>query len=253
MKDLLKSFDLSDNSIKIYTKCFSEFPKTLYEIKNLIPDASEKEIRQILDDLIEKKLIILINPKYSEALPHYIFIPPFSAMLNSIIELQESSDVKEVDDLKNITNLERLQESLYQDLENISGELIDTLSSYDYSEQTNKILSEVEENVKKFAHVILNDVIGLISALRMQSAVDPRDFNRLINSVEKKISDSKEIVTNMFTQFKEIVNEIISPEKQQQVEAFKNFIRRLVELLENKIQELSFGSVKFSSNRVKVL
>ncbi|MFX1417568.1 MAG: hypothetical protein ACFE9N_01475 [Promethearchaeota archaeon] len=251
MKNLLKLFDLSDNSIKIYLESLGKYPYTFSEIQKIIPDVSKEEVKQILEDLIKKKLILPINPKYSDLIQHYIVIPPFSAMLNIISEIDESPDAKKTRESKNNPQLGRFQEMLYQDLENISGELIDTLSSQNNSGQTIEILSEVEENIKKFARVILNDVIGLIAPLRMQSAVDARDFSKLINLIEKKISDSEEIATNMFAQFKEIVNEIFSPEKPQQVEAFKKFIRRLGELLEKRFQELSVGGGEFSSNKIQ--
>jgi hypothetical protein len=110
-----------------------------------------------------------------------------------------------------------------------------------------EILTEVEENVKKFATVILNDVIGLISPLRMQSAVDARDFSRLINSVKQKIVESEDIATNMFSQFKEIVNDMGSAEKPQHIEAFKKFIRRLGESIDKRVQEISQGGISISS------
>ncbi|UCC19317.1 MAG: hypothetical protein JSV62_14625 [Promethearchaeota archaeon] len=253
MKNLLKSFDLSDNSIKVYLEGLGKYPHTFSEIQRLLPDISKEEVEAILEDLIKKKLIMVINPKYSVSVPHYIILPPFSAMLNSISELDESLDTKKASELKNISPLERFQGMLYQDLENISGELIDTLSSQDNSEQTIEILSEVEENVKKFARVILNDVIDLIAPLRMQSAVDARDFSKLINSIEKKITDSEEIATNMFNQFKEIVNEMESPEILLQVKALKNFIKKLGELFEKRFKEFSLGGGEFSLEKIKTL
>ena len=139
---------------------------------------------------------------------------------------------------------------MHEDLEKISQDLIEALSAQKPSSQTMEILTEVEENVKKFARVILNDVIGLISPLRMQSAVDARDFSKLINSVKEKISESEEIASNMFSQFKEIVNELDSPDKPQQVEAFKSFIRRLGESVDNRVQEISQGGGTISSGKI---
>ncbi|MBA7683423.1 hypothetical protein ES703_91787 [subsurface metagenome] len=188
MKTLLKSFSLSDNAIRIYIEGLGKSPYTFSEIQSIIPDLSEKEMKQTLDELIEKKLIIMINPKYSESLTHYIIIPPFAAMLNSITELNKGPKDNEVKDSKKTPTLEGFQEALYQDIENITGDLIDAISSQDSAIQTTEILAEVEENVKKFAQVILNDVIGMISPLKMQSGVDARDFSKLINLVKQKIS-----------------------------------------------------------------
>ena len=239
MKTLLKSFGLSDNAIRIYIEGLGKSPYTFSEIQSIIPDLSEKEMKQTLDELIEKKLIILINPKYSESLTHYIIIPPFAAMINSITELYKGPKDNEVKDSKKTPTLEGFQEALYQDIENITGDLIDAISSQDSAIQTTEILAEVEENVKKFAQVILNDVIGMISPLKMQSGVDARDFSKLINLVKQKITESEEIVTNMFAQFGGIVKEMATPDKTSQIEAFKIFIRRLGESIEKGVNEIS--------------
>ena len=243
LKALLKSYNLSDDAIRIYLEGFGKTQYTFSEIQGIVPSISEKEVKQILDDLIEKKLVLLINPKYSESIPHYIIIPPFAAILNSITESSVVPGDQKVDEQKKSPQLEKFQDNLYQDLEEISQDLIEALSIQDSSSQTMEILTEVEENVKKFASVILNDVIGLIAPLRMQSAVDSRDFSKLINSVKQKISESEDIATNMFSQFKEIVSDMDSAEKPQHIEAFKRFIRRLGESIDKRVQEISQGGI----------
>ena len=241
MKTLLKSFNLSNKAIRIYLEGLGKYPYTFNEIQNIIPDLSKKEVKDILDELIEKKLILLLNPKYSESVSHYAIIPPFSAMLNSITELSELSEDKDVKKLHKDLRLERFQEAIYQDIENISGDLVDVISIQENSTQTIKILSEVEDNVKKFARVILNDVIGLISPLKTQSGVDARDLGKLINLVKQKITESEEIASNMFSQFRDIVKEMGVPDMPAQVEAFKTFIRKLGESIDKRVQEISLG------------
>ncbi|NVM37719.1 MAG: hypothetical protein HWN81_19150 [Candidatus Lokiarchaeota archaeon] len=251
MKTLLKSYNLSDNAIRIYVDGLGKSPYTFSEIQNTIPGLSEKEIKQILNELVEKSLILLVNPKYSESLPHYITVPPFTAILNSITESSKISEDIETKDSKKDLTLERFQEAIYQDIESITGDLIDAISTQDSSVQTTEILTEVEDNVKKFAYVILNEVIGLISPLKMQSAVDARDFNKLINSVRQKISESEEIVTNMFTQFRDIVKEMAPPDKNSQIEAFKIFIRRLGESIEKRVTEIPIGTGSIPSDKTE--
>ena len=251
MKTLLKSYNLSDNAIRIYIDGLGKSPYTFSEIQSIIPGLSEKEIKQILDELIKKKLIIVINSKFSESLTHYIIIPPFAAMLNSITELNKVPKDSDVKGSQESTTLEGFQDAIYQDIENITGDLIDAISSQESSIQTTEILAEVEENVKKFAQVILNDVIGMISPLRMQSAVDARDFSKLINSVKQKIAESEEIVTNMFAQFGEIVKEMATPDKSSQIEAFKIFIRKLGESIEKRVNEISLNTGNVPSDKIE--
>ncbi|MFX0022761.1 MAG: hypothetical protein ACFE9S_10565 [Candidatus Hermodarchaeota archaeon] len=253
MNALLKSFNLSDDAINVYLKGLGKFPYTFSEIKSIIPDVSDKEVKQIIDDLIEKKLVLLVNPLYSDSVPHYLIIPPYSAILNNLNSLTEVPDNKEIDKAGTDQLFEKFRENLLQDLEKISGDLIDLLSNKDDSGQTIEILSEVEENVKKFSHVILNDVSEMITPLRLQSGVDARDFTKLINSVKQKISESEEIVANMFSQFKDIVKNLDSPNMKTEVEAFKTFIRKLGESIDNRVHELSLSTSSPSSDNIQAL
>ncbi|MFW9900559.1 MAG: hypothetical protein ACFFDY_04655, partial [Candidatus Thorarchaeota archaeon] len=241
MKANLKKFNLSDKAIKIYLEGIGKHPYTSNEIQNLIPNLSKEELNDILEELMEKKLILLLKAKYSEYVPHYIFIPPFSAILNSIIEVSEDSETQDEIKSQEDYGLDRFQEVLYKDIEEISGELVDTISSQEIPSQTMLILSEVEENVKKFAHIILNDVIQEISPLKMQTVLDGRDINKLITSVKKKITEAEEIASNMFSQFRDIVQEKGTSDISDQVQAFKTFIRKLGESIDKRVQELSSG------------
>ncbi len=253
MKALLKSFNLSDDAINIYLKSLSKLPYTFSEIRSFLPNVSENEAKQIINELIEKKLILLVKPRHSESLPHYISIPPIAAILNNLSDLTEVSEETKKKDSEKNSMIEKFQDTILQDLEKISGDLIDILSNKEDSDQTIEILSEVEDNVKKFAQVILNDVIGMISPLKMQSAVDARDFSKLIKSVQQKLSESEEIVTNMFSQFREIVKKMGSTDKPAEVEAFKTFIRKLGEFIDKRVQELSLSAGAPSPEKIQIL
>ena len=256
MRALLKSYGLSDNEIKLYIESVGKFPLTLNEIRSLMDKLSEEEIKQILDNLIEKKLFLQVKQHYSDSLPHYISIPPIAAILNGVSEFTKVTDDTKLNETEPHSQLEKFQDDLFQDLENISKDLIEVISNQDTGSQTIEVLSEVEQNVKKFAKVILSDIIKIITPLKIQSGIDARDINKLITSVEQKINDSDEIAENMFTQFRDIVNSMESPETPQQVEAFKTFIRRLGESINKRVHEISFDSVgqsTFSPQKVEVM
>ncbi|MFX1501340.1 MAG: hypothetical protein ACFFDH_10310, partial [Promethearchaeota archaeon] len=251
MKALLKLNGLSDNAVKIYLDGLGRFPYTFGEIKSILPNLSENDVKQILDELISKELIITINPKYSKSLPHYIIIPPFAILINSLSGLADTSEENDTQNSKNTFSLEGFQEAIYQDFESITEDLIDTISKQDSSIQTTEILAEVENNVKKFAQVILNEVVELISPLKMQSGIDGRDLSKLISLVKQKISESEEIVTNMFTQFREIVNDMTPSDNISQIEGLKVFIRRLGESIEKRVDQISLGPNLFSLDKIK--
>ncbi|MFX1389791.1 MAG: hypothetical protein ACFE9Z_07010 [Promethearchaeota archaeon] len=251
LKDLLKLFDLTDDAINIYLKALNGNPQIFNEIKKSVPDLSENEVIDLLKDLVEKKLILPVNPKDFDQLNQYISIPPYAAMLNIINKLNYPINEKRIENSNQSPILNGFMDLLYKDLENISGELIEVLGKENDFNQTMEILSEVEENVREFVRVILNDVLGLISPLRLQSAVDARDFSKLIESITQKITESEGITTNMFSQFKDIIKERGSPETSTKIEAIKTFIRKLGESIEIKIQELNLGTSSFSLEKIK--
>ncbi|MFW9825229.1 MAG: hypothetical protein ACFFE4_19970, partial [Candidatus Thorarchaeota archaeon] len=231
----MKSFNLSDKEIKFYTESLRKFPLTFTEIKAMMIEQSEEEIKQIIDNLVEKKLLL----QTSSSPPHYVSIPPIAAILNSITKLiGESSDLQK-DETRRDSSLEKFQDDLFQDLERISQDLLEATFDQTNTSQTTEVLSEVELNVKKFAQLILTDIIKLITPLKTQAVIDARDVNKLITAVKQKISESEEITGNMFSQFKDIVRDMESPDNPQQVEAFKIFIRNLGESLNKRINELS--------------
>jgi hypothetical protein len=238
LRALLKSYNLPDNAIRIYTEYVGKVPFTFNEIKKFMSKQSEEEINQTLDELINKKLLLHVKPQYSKSLTHYILIPPFAAILNSLTELTKISEDSQSQKDNQKPKFEEFQDNLFEDIENISQGLIDVISSQASSNQAIDILSEVEQNVKKFAQVILSDIIKIISPLKNRSGVDTRDIIELLNSVKNKVSESEAIVENMFTQFREIVEGMTSPDIHPQVEAFKTFIRKLGESIEKRIQEI---------------
>ncbi len=148
MRALLKSYDLSDNEIKLYIECVGKFPLTFNEIRSIMSKQSEEEVQQILGNLLEKKLLMQVKPQYSESLPHYVSIPPIAAIINSITEFSQIPDDPTLKEVKQHSPLEKFQDDLFQDLENISQDLIEVISNQDATSQTTEVLSEVEENVK---------------------------------------------------------------------------------------------------------
>ena len=251
MKELLKSLNLSDNATKIYIEGFGKFPFAFSEIHNLMPNLSENEVKHVLDELIEKKLIAMIKPRYPELMTHYLAIPPYTAIINSLTELSKIPEVEKPEDQKRSSQFDKFQDNLYQDIENIIQDLIDIISTQDSTGQTTEILTEVEQNVKKFAQVILSDAIELVTPLKFKAAVDASDVNKVIKSIEQKIEESKELVSNMFSQFRDIVKEMSTSPIAQQVDGFKSFIRKLGESIDNRIQEISLEPITLSSEKIR--
>ena len=248
MEALLQSYNLTENAIKIYIEGLGKTPFTFSELKKLVPKLSVDDVKSIIDNLIEKKLILTIQPHHLKSFTQYFFIPPFAAVLNTIKEISKAAEDK--DGLKHdmASQIKTFEENLYLDIENISQELIDVISNQDFSSKTTEILSEVEQNVKKFAHLILTNVIGLINPLKREAVVETRDIIKLINAINQKIEESEEIISNMFAQFKQIVGEMVSPNIAPEVDAFKTFIRNLVESIDKRLSEISLDPALMKTN-----
>ncbi|MHA2266688.1 MAG: hypothetical protein ACXAB8_02740 [Promethearchaeota archaeon] len=243
MRALLKSYGLSDNEIKLYIETTRSFPLTLNEIRKILSKQSEEDLQQIIDNLIEKKLLLQVKPEYSGDLLHFVSIPPVAAILNGITEISKVKDDLTPKETKQQAQLEKFQDSLFEDLEKISQNLIEAISRQDNMSQTTEILSEIEQNVKKFAQVIITDIIKLVKPLKLQSGIDARDINNLMTAINQKITDSEEMASNMFSQFNDIVKDLETSENPQQVEAFKTFIRSLGESIDKRSREISLEPV----------
>ena len=238
MNELLKKYDVSADAIKIFREGMGKFPLTLTEIHKFIPKSSNTKIKKIIDELITKKLVLLIESPYSDILPHYLFLPPFAAIINSFSNVNTISEDKKEELKRSGSSLEKFQDDLLQDIEVISQDLIDIISNQTNNNQTTEILSEVEKNVKKFSQVLLTEVNELILKLKDRSIVNEIDIERVIRAVTQKISDSEEIISNMFVQFRDIIHEMGSANIPSMVESFKTFIRKLGGSINKRSTEL---------------
>jgi len=238
MKELLKKYDVSGDAIKIYLEGVGKFPFTLSEIHKIIPKSSAGEAKEAVDELINKKLVLIMKSKFSDIFPHYLFLPPFAAVINAFSNLNENSEDITPQVKGSNTKIEIFQDNLLQDIEMISQDLIEVISTQSEGNQTTEILSEVEKNVKKFSQVLLTEVNELIAKLKSRSIVNEIDIEHVMRAVNQKIDESEEIVSNMFNQFKEIISEMVSSSIPTQVESFKTFIRKLGESIGKRSNEL---------------
>ena len=238
MKELLKMYDISEDAIKVYLEGVGKFPFTLSEIHKTLPKSSVDEVKQTVSELIDKKLVLIMKSKFSDIFPHYIFLPPFAAVINAFSKLDENYEDITPQVKEENTTIEVFQDNLLHDIELISQDLIEVISTQSEGNQTTEILSEVEKNVKKFSQVLLTEVNELIAQLKSQSKVNEIDIERVMRAVNQKIDESEVVISNMFTQFGEIISEMGSESLPTQVESFKRFIRKLGESIDKRSNEL---------------
>lgn len=250
MKQLLKLYNVSDEAIKIYLDGLGKFPFTFSEIHKILPKTSDDEINNKIDELVEKKLILVITSTYFDSLPHYFFLPPFAAIINvfSSLEKQDKPSHKESQPL-----IEKFQDYMFQDIENFSQDLIDIITSQAESKKSIEILSEVEKNMKNFAQVLLSEVNELIAKLKSRNIVNEIDIERVMRSVTQKISESEEIISNMFSQFRKIINEMEPADVSTQVESFKNFMTKLGDSIEKHSNEIFKNTIFHPLDNLEVV
>ena len=235
MNELLKKYDVTTDGIKIFREGLGKIPLTLAEIQNFLPKSSNIKVKKIINELVDKKLVLLIN---SDILPHYLFLPPFAAIINAFSNFNAISEDKEGEIKNDGSSIEKFQDGILQDIELISQDLIEIISHQTNDNQTSEILSEVEKNVKKFSQVLLCDVNELIAKLKDKSIVNEIDIERVMRAITKKNEESEEVISNMFIQFGDIINQMDSTKIPSMVESFKTFMRKLGDSIDKRSTDL---------------
>lgn len=253
MRELLKIYDVSEEAIKIYSEGLCKYPFTSSEMHKIIPNSSNEDIKRIINELIDKKLLILVKSRFSDVLPHYFFIPPFAAMINAFSDIKDVTQDKQTDIKRSSSNIEQFQDTILQDIEEISQDLIEIISIQADNSHTTEILSEVEKNVKKFSQVLLTEISQLVTKLKSKSIVNEIDIERIIREINQKIGESEEIISNMFIQFKDIINEMSSTNTPSIVESFKTFIRNLGESIDKRSTEIFQDSGSSPIKQVQIV
>jgi len=253
MIEILKKYDVSADAIRVFRQGLGRFPLTEAEIQNLIPKSSNTNVESIITELINKKLILLIETPSYNILPHYLFLPPFAAIINTLSNANIIAEDNKEELIKTESKIEKFQDDLLQDIELISQELIEIISNQKDNSQTSEVLSEVEKNVKKFSQVLLTEVNELIAKLKEKSIVNEIDIERILRAVTQKITESEEVITNMFLQFRDIIKEMGSNDNPSIVESFKSFIRNLGASIDKRSTELFQNPNSSSIKNIQVV
>ncbi len=88
MEIISKLLSLSDEAVAIYFKCLGKNPLTCKEIHTFNLNLSDAKFKEIIDELVDNKLLLNKNPKNSQILTHYIAMPPFFLINNLITQIK---------------------------------------------------------------------------------------------------------------------------------------------------------------------
>ncbi|MHA1756473.1 MAG: hypothetical protein ACTSVV_06870, partial [Promethearchaeota archaeon] len=94
MEKKTQLLDLDDNALKIYFKCLGKGALTFNELRAFIKNISVMDMHKIIEQLMEKNLLIAIEPKNNKFPIHYTALAPIeliSKTINEIIKFLKAS------------------------------------------------------------------------------------------------------------------------------------------------------------------
>ncbi|TFF89349.1 MAG: hypothetical protein EU548_07625, partial [Promethearchaeota archaeon] len=163
MEKFLKQIELSENSIILYLKALKKTPLTYYELYTLVPTLNQEEFDLVLNELMNKELMIQIQSDLSELLTFYHIIPPIQPILNYYTNINT-----------NFNGIERQIISLVE--ENIEENF----------QQENKVeLDSLLENYQEIRKDVEED--GLLQKQDIEDIVEAMDSIKVVNDLMQQL------------------------------------------------------------------
>ena len=242
MKEILKLLNLSDDAIDIYVKCLGENLLTFNEIHS-ISQLSIDEINQVINELIENQILIKMISKNPKILPHYMAIPPFFIIKSSINQIKKEFSGKEgsgkieneinlIFQKQNKIELEKiykdfqiLQKDVNNDIITIKYELEELVNELEKKEESTDILDKYEQELKNIINSELASIVIILLHLKEEFqekieslGITDMQWNALRDSIKdilalgvhEKSKELNNIVTNEFSEIREIIGDKIS-------------------------------------------
>jgi len=196
MEIISKLLCLSDDAVAIYLKCLGKNPLTYKEIHTFNLNLSDAKFKEIINELVDNKLLLNKTPKKSQILTHYIAMPPFFLINNLITQIKndltESNKTNQGSDFKIFNELltkteEELKKTITSELADISITLIQLKS--ELNEKLNAI------GFKDSEWDILHDYIKFKLSLKTHDKA--REIGSIISEKFKKFDTIPNIQQNI--------------------------------------------------------
>ncbi|MFX1277302.1 MAG: hypothetical protein ACFFBP_07990 [Promethearchaeota archaeon] len=237
MKDIISNLDLTNDAIEIFLECMGKIPLTYEEIHSIKPHLSDKEFKIIFDDLLKHKLMINVVPEDSKILKHYLAIPPFGAIFNSVLSdnkegssnepelksnlkniiievFEEKDNLMELDSILN--ELKMMKQNFENDSSDFRKEIHKTLDSMQTRDDSALYYLNFEDNVKNSINSQFASILEIILQMDAQSNDIPwikdltlaqwKDLRQMLkNFLAKSIHEKAvELDKNISDNFREI-------------------------------------------------
>ncbi len=238
MKEILKLLNLTDDAIKIYLECYNKDFLTLDEIASFIPLIPKDNIKNLIQELINNKLLLKTNPENFKSLEYYRTIPPFSTMSslikadvyqdnynikevikNSISDIFAKENTLEIDTLYD--KFQKFKDDIERDSEEIKKEISDLIDDTDKQKSSFAFLSDYENELKNLISSELASIVIILLQMKDDFQSKLKDLgitqnqwqaikddikNILAMGTHKKALELSEIVSE---EFAEIKNELV--------------------------------------------
>ncbi|MBD3215263.1 MAG: hypothetical protein GF311_21830 [Candidatus Lokiarchaeota archaeon] len=235
MRTLVKSLGLDEDTTDIYIKSFDKIPLTFEEIHSFKSHLSNEQIQNILDKLIESNLIIRIESRHSEYLPHYFALPPFKAIEKILENLKGEAGSTKTQTTKISDQLQILKQNLEDDIEHVRINLIQSLQERDLNQESLEFLDQFQNNIKKLFAVQINNVLALIKQFAEQGKIEKTELSTYEQFTSEKINETHDIINRMFEEFDEIINEYAIGYIETQLDDDSLFLQEIKETIVNNL------------------
>ncbi|TXT64190.1 MAG: hypothetical protein BAJALOKI3v1_240004 [Promethearchaeota archaeon] len=237
MRTLVKSLGLDEDTLDIYVKSLDKIPLTFKEIHSFKPGLSDEQIQKILEKLVENNLIIRIESRHSEYLPHYFTLPPFKVIEKILENLKGETDSAEIQATKISEKLHSLKQNLEDDIKKVRINVIQSLQERDLNQESLEFLDQFQNNIKKLFAVQMNNVLALIKQFAEQGKIEKTELSTYEQFTSEKIDETHDIVDRMFDEFDEIINEYAIGYVETQLEEDSLFLQTIKESIKNNLME----------------
>jgi hypothetical protein len=241
VKEFLKNLNLSPEAIEIYLNILDKSPLTFSEIYSIKSDLPKKKLIEILNELLQSKLLINISADNPIIVGHFMAIPPIyeiSKMLNDIrcdligkegkkskieLVLDEIFEHQNKIELENIyKDFKILLDNINRDTDTIKKELDELLDQIEKKVEEPDFIDKCEQEIKNKINSQLSSIVITILQLKAEfkdkldklgisanqwDTLKDEIKNILTSGIHEKSKELSDIVSNEFNEVKKTLEE----------------------------------------------
>ena len=246
MEEFLKNFQLSDNAIKLYVKCLGQQPLSSSELHSFLPNISQEDFNNILEDIIDNGLFVP-NSNQKLGILQFLAIPPIKPILNyyeninnnlpnikkqlqillskSLAKIFQDNQIIELDTVYDAA--QELRKDVEEDVIIQKQDIDDIVQGMENLKAIKDVLENLRQTIKGVTQTQFSSLIKLIANIK-------NDIYREIESLELKKSEKavKEIVEGAFKEnfnkllgdFTANLHKLIGDEFDNTIESLNNIL-----------------------------